>query len=137
MTQMYGCVPASEMSGRTRNPMALETLARYAVVPPFGPRQDLFTRPLHGQMGANDLFTRPLHGQMGQTGGEVGMGVGVGLGVMVALIALRIAGSYVAGAAISPKKDKKSRRVWGAIGVPLGFFFGPLGLGAMGLVATR
>lgn len=53
------------------------------------------------------------------------------------LLYLGIAGtlSYFAAAAMTPSGSKA--RTWGLIGIPVGLFTGPIGLGIMGIVAVR
>ena len=101
---------------RRSNPGAMQQLARYVAVPPIA--KTAITR-------------RVMRGTMAQT--EVAATGAIVIGMMV----LTGAAGYFAGSAMSPKNDKKSKRNWGLAGIPIGFFLGPLGLGGMGLYASR
>lgn len=66
---------------------------------------------------------------LGQTDGFATLAV-----VAVAFVAVTGALSYQAGKAMAPNRKKGS--TWGWVGVPVGLFLGPWGLGVMGIVSN-
>jgi len=137
---------------RQSNPGVIQQLARYVAIPPVAKNavlraiQPATRRPRHPRESEKDYLVRRaaeenwreslrpvgVMGQNEETAGLMAAGA-----IVIGLMALTGAAGYFAGSAMSPKKDKKSRRSWGLAGIPIGFFFGPLGLGGMGLYASR
>lgn len=99
-------------------------------------------------VGAMDIFASPALATIraararrylpavqgvGQYGGAA-LGVGA-LVFMVAMTAAVGALSYQAGKAMTPAGSKK--KTWGWVGVPVGLFTGPIGLGVMGWISNK
>lgn len=123
----------------------------YAVRPPLGkiPLGNIPVRPIHSPLQSAVSIvssTTPIAmankvkgnasaiqglGQFANGGGFVGgMSVALAAGILVAFGAL----SYQTGKAMAPNNAKA--KSWGWIGVPVGMFTGPIGLGIMGIVSN-
>lgn len=71
---------------------------------------------------------------LGQAEGEEALMGATGMAVLAGLLIVSGAFSYQAGKAMAP--SKKEEQTWAWIGVPVGMFFGSIGLGTMGIVSN-
>jgi len=119
-------------------------LSAYSQVSSYSlpPARHLMTAPPAPAPGIMDVVQKPAQSAYRLSGiGDPGFGgdpsAPTTLGIVLAVGLIAGVGwlSYQAGSAMAPRPS--SRKTWGMVGIPLGLFTGPLGLGIMGAVSNQ